>query len=115
MIPFTSKILPAFLFIILLTGYQYGKIVSYIGCKLYSVTQKTTTCDCEKQQTKEIGNNEWPYSEKLAIKIFSDDLFFRQVSWACFSSSIYGGNLPCSHEPGILNGLPTPVFQPPRI
>jgi len=104
----------AIIFISSLVFYQYGRVLNYIGCKINSIASNSSQCDCEKQVKDGTNTDNQPFSQKLVIKINTDDLFFKH----------YNSLIPFTRCPVVTKisfassyltaGFDKNIFQPPR-
>jgi hypothetical protein len=109
-----KRSMPAIILIASLVFYQYGRVLNYVGCRINNIVSNTAPCDCEKKVKDGTNTDSQPFSQKSAVKINTEDLFFRNNSsvvsfidkstvtkLSFFSAHLYAG----------YNRI---IFQPPR-
>jgi len=101
------------LFIFSLVIYQYGKIVSYIGCKIGEITSTVSHCSCENLGSDLTNGNTVPI-QKSVIKERTDDFFigFNTIAPSTFKIS---SNKTVKSCLALANGCHLAIFQPPRL
>ncbi len=102
------------IFISILVSYQYGRVISYLGCRINNIISQKTTCDCEKQVKDGANGDAQPYSEKNVVKEKSDDLFLDHNTTASVWIDDIRITKTIFFQPGLLKEHSNHIFQPPR-
>ena len=101
------------IFIFSLVIYQYGKIVSYIGCKISEITSTISQCDCEKFGSDVSNTNTTPV-QKSVIKEKAEDFFTCPGSKVPQEFSYVSTIKKAPTSLALATGCSSAIFQPPR-
>ena len=103
----------ALVFLALFAAMQYGKLISYLNCKVTST--RTVHCDCEKILTDSNGN--------AATNLQANQVKDKMEDWYTWSTTLPNAAKVCpvfthpisNHTSFRTNGFNKVIFQPPRI
>jgi|GEM_PF-1337539 len=101
------------LFILSLGIYQYGKIVSYIGCKISEINNTVARCDCEKANGDFTSNSAVPL-QKLVVKEKVDDIFSEQHQETTPLIIRTNNQNASTRYDALAGGFHSSIFEPPR-
>jgi hypothetical protein len=99
----------------LLLLFQYGKILTYINCRIESIINNSAQCDCEKQIKNSSDNNQSAPIQKTVIKEKTTEELFTIVTGKDFyNKSVQEIILYKPATTLLLTGFNKTIFQPPR-
>lgn len=102
------------IFISILASYQYGKVISYFGCRINNIINQNSTCDCQKQVKDGINGDAQPYPDKNLVKEKSDDLYLDHYTAVCAWVDDIKISKTNFFQFGLLAEYSNHIFQPPR-
>lgn len=105
------------LFLCMVMLFQYGKILTYVNCRIENmINNNNAPCDCEKQIKNSADNTQKNPLQKTAVKEkITEELFTIESEKRIYHFSTENISLLKPSTTLLLTGFDKTIFQPPRI